>query len=472
MSHGPEMADAAVDGERPPQPPAEDAEHADDVPGAEAPFDFAAMRPAGALAKVARHEMFAQPPNKCQLGCCKLNSDFSENNAKWTGKEELGENRRERTGLELEQVQLTEQRLFYRRILMDLTPLEAKTMTTFGGNDLSASILYPQISVGAQLMQRIDYAGFVGASKEQLDTLRMGATKIHPRTLPTLQPGHGRGPHKYNHVNFNIAHLKLTPSEFVFAEDGTAVAGKKGVGQKQKRGLTTALGEFQKTVCCLTCGQIVSDKKDATGTDLADDDAVKVAFEKVQFYSVLGVAKQAFGYDEMKDELRDFYDDAVKVDSPYTTETALRTFAKGLWQKSKAYNKSFVNKKYDLEHQATTSAAAAAAQATEQADRLRTRDCTRLREMAKRTIAALEMDSVAAMEDKDQATMLRWHSVLCNTTEGTRMAGGRIKKGGSSTNKKARAEAIHSDLVTMCKLSGRASDSDDSDDSDDNETNG
>ena len=92
--------------------------------------------------------------------------------------------------------------------------------------------------------------------------------------------------------------------------------------------------------------------------------------------------------------------------------------------------------------------------------------------MAKRTIAALEMDSVAAMEDKDQATMLRWHSVLCNTTEGTRMAGGRIKKGGSSTNKKARAEAIHSDLVTMCKLSGRASDSDDSDDSDDNETNG
>ena len=202
------MADAAVDGERPPQPPAEDAEHADDVPGAEAPFDFAAMRPAGALAKVARHEMFAQPPNKCQLGCCKLNSDFSENNAKWTGKEELGENRRERTGLELEQVQLTEQRLFYRRILMDLTPLEAKTMTTFGGNDLSASILYPQISVGAQLMQRIDYAGFVGASKEQLDTLRMGATKIHPRTLPTLQPGHGRGPHKYNHVNFNIAHLK------------------------------------------------------------------------------------------------------------------------------------------------------------------------------------------------------------------------------------------------------------------------
>ena len=112
------MADAAVDGERPPQPPAEDAEHADDVPGAEAPFDFAAMRPAGALAKVARHEMFAQPPNKCQLGCCKLNSDFSENNAKWTGKEELGENRRERTGLELEQVQLTEQRLFYRRILI------------------------------------------------------------------------------------------------------------------------------------------------------------------------------------------------------------------------------------------------------------------------------------------------------------------------------------------------------------------
>ena len=204
------------------------------------------------MAKVARHEMFAQPPNKCQLGCCKLNSDFSENNAKWTGKEELGENRRERTGLELEQVQLTEQRLFYRRILMDLTPLEAKTMTTFGGNDLSASIQYPQISVGAQLMQRIDYAGFVGASKEQLDTLRTGATKIHPRTLPTLQPGHGRGPHKYNHVNFNIAHLKLTPSEFVFAEDGTAVAGKKGVGQKQKRGLTTALGEFQKTVCCLT----------------------------------------------------------------------------------------------------------------------------------------------------------------------------------------------------------------------------
>ena len=115
VSHGPEMADAAVDGERPPQPLAEDAEHADDVPGAEAPFDFAAMRPAGALAKVARHEMFAQPPNKCQLGCCKLNSDFSENNAKWTGKEELGENRRERTGLELEQVQLTEQRLFYRR---------------------------------------------------------------------------------------------------------------------------------------------------------------------------------------------------------------------------------------------------------------------------------------------------------------------------------------------------------------------
>ena len=181
------------------------------------------------MAKVARHEMFAQPPNKCQLGCCKLNSDFSENNAKWTGKEELGENRRERTGLELEQVQLTEQRLFYRRNLMDLTPLEAKTMTTFGGNDLSASIQYPQISVGAQLMQRIDYAGFVGASKEQLDTLRTGATKIHPRTLPTLQPGHGRGPHKYNHVNFNIAHLKLTPSEFVFAEDGTAVAGKKGV---------------------------------------------------------------------------------------------------------------------------------------------------------------------------------------------------------------------------------------------------
>ena len=63
VSHGPEMADAAVDGERPPQPPEEDAEHADDVPGAEALFDFAAMRPAGALAKVARHEMFAQPPN-------------------------------------------------------------------------------------------------------------------------------------------------------------------------------------------------------------------------------------------------------------------------------------------------------------------------------------------------------------------------------------------------------------------------
>jgi hypothetical protein len=70
VSHGPEMADAAMDGERPPQPPAEDAEHADDVPGAEAPFDFAAMRPARALAKVAWHEMFAQPPNRAARGHC------------------------------------------------------------------------------------------------------------------------------------------------------------------------------------------------------------------------------------------------------------------------------------------------------------------------------------------------------------------------------------------------------------------
>ena len=82
------MADDAVED----QALAEDAERADDVPAAEAvgagagaPIGFAAMRPAGASAKVARHEMFAQPPNKCKLGCCKLNSDFSENNTKWTG---------------------------------------------------------------------------------------------------------------------------------------------------------------------------------------------------------------------------------------------------------------------------------------------------------------------------------------------------------------------------------------------------
>jgi hypothetical protein len=313
-------------------------------------------------------------------------------------------------------------------------------------------------------MQRIDYAGFVGASKEQLDALRMGATKIHPRTLPTLQPVHGRGPHKYNLVNFNIAHLKITLSEFVFSEDGTTVRGEKG-RPKLKRNLTTAFGAFQKTICCLTCGQIVSDRKDATGTDLADDDAVKVAFEKVQFYSAGGSAKQAFGYDEMKDQLKDFYDDAVKVDSPYTNETALRTFAAQLWEKSKAYNKSFVNKKYDPTHQATTSAAAAAAQATEHADLLRTRDCTRLRDMAKRTIAALEMDSVAAIEGQDQQEMLHWHSVLCNTDNATQIAGGRITKGNSQAHKKVRAEAIYNDLVTMCKLSGRANDSDDSDDS-------
>jgi hypothetical protein len=65
------MADDAVED----QPLAEDAERGDDVPAAEAvgagagaPTDFAAMRPAGASAKVARHEMFAQPPNKCKLG--------------------------------------------------------------------------------------------------------------------------------------------------------------------------------------------------------------------------------------------------------------------------------------------------------------------------------------------------------------------------------------------------------------------
>jgi|EP01044_Picomonas_judraskeda_P024385 hypothetical protein len=85
--------------------------------------------------------------------------------------------------------------------------------------------------------------------------------------------------------------------------------------------------------------------------------------------------------------------------------------------------------------------------------------------MAKRTIAALEMDSVAAIEGQDQGEMLHWHSVLCNTDNATQIAGGRITKGNSQSHKKVRAEAIYNDLVTMCKLSGRANDSDDSGDS-------
>ena len=144
-----------------------------------ASFQFDAMRPLGSLTRLSRSLMFRHPQHLCKLDCCTLTTTYSQD-PKWKGDREL-------FGVELKQAQLAQQRSEYSKVFKRLLPIKAGSMSSFGGQDFAA-IEYPALSVGAQLLQQVDYGCFVGASKEQLDEMRtQSAHLIHPSTLPRLK---------------------------------------------------------------------------------------------------------------------------------------------------------------------------------------------------------------------------------------------------------------------------------------------
>lgn len=411
-----------------------------------APFDFSAMRPPGSLARLPRSLMFQHPQRICQLVCCSLTTTYSQDH-KLKGDRRL-------VGVELKQAQLAQQRSDYSKVLKRLRPLKAAEQSSFGGHDFPA-VKYPAVSVGAQLLQQVDYACFAGASKQQLDELRTGAeTLIHPSTLPRLKDCR---PYEYQPVNFNATHLKVTLREYRFDDAGQRVM--ENEKHSQTRGSTTSWDLYQKVVCCLTAGQVVSERKDIlTRHALSSDAEVRAAFEAIKYYSFKGVGKQAFKYEDAKDDTREFYEEAMKPDGAYTTETHLREQAEKLWRKSISYDAKCDNKsesyrmaKVEREMQANND--------LEKVTHLH----NRLYRSLKRVVADLQMDSVDGIKNLDAEHMIHWHSVITGSNKGFRVAGQPIDGRNRPGNKKARAEAIYHDINAVL---GHAIEDDDGEESD------
>ena len=398
-----------------------------------ASFQFDAMRPLGSLTRLPRSLMFRHPHHLCKLDCCTLTTTYSQD-PKWKGDREL-------FGVELKQAQLAQQRSEYSKVFKRLLPIKAGSMSSFGGQDFAA-IEYPALSVGAQLLQQVDYGCFVGASKEQLDERRtQSAPLIHPSTLPRLKSG--SRPYEYHSVNFNAAHLKVSLPEWRFDESGERLTAN---GKPLKtRGSTTSWDLYQKVICCLTAGQVVSERKDIlTGNVLATDVEVQTAFEAITYYTFKGVGKPAFKYADVKDAMRAFYDEATKPDSSFTTETHLRDEAEKLWQKSISYNANCDNKSQKY----YAALAARKLQAKHDFERA-IRDHNKLHQSLKRVVAELKMDSIESIKKQRKDEMIRWHSVIANSHEGLRISGEPIDRRDGPGNKKARAEAIFHDVHTV-----------------------
>ena len=452
------MADDAGD-DPPPQAPGNGAGGAQAAPAAaavvadEALHDFSQPRLVGPLAKLPRCEMFRHAQKDCTLDCCKLNEQFGgADNRLFTPTDDPAKNR-ELKGVELQQAQLAQQRDALGKAVKYPRPIKAELMTRFGGANLPQPINYPAVSVGMQLLLQADHAFFVGASRPQLDALRTGAggaAPVHPHTLPALKPGLA-GPYSYEPVKFNYSHLKIHPPQVKFDKN-------TGEEEDKSRYMDSSWVAMQKTICCLTAGQIVDTGKDVTtGESLVGAEAVKGAFEKIKYYNRHGKGQPAFNYDKMNQVLCAFYKDAVKVDSPYATVSALANKAGDLWRQTEIYNP-----KCDNKSQAFHKRKDAEKRADGDSLKAVSRQSNHKRAALKRAFAELSIDSVDGIKDQNKDKMLRWHAVFCGTQLGKRIAGQEIDRRNNPAGKKSRAEAIHGDLMTLLAAeydeSGKAQD--------------
>jgi hypothetical protein len=128
-------------------------------------LDCTIARPAGRLVKHSRDALFNQAHSGCELSCCRLVERFSVDNPK------RGDDGRQIVGTELRQMQFKEQRAELSAFIKHSRPIPAGEEKSFGGCD-QVAIDYAGSSVAKQILHQIDYAGFVGASKQQLDELR------------------------------------------------------------------------------------------------------------------------------------------------------------------------------------------------------------------------------------------------------------------------------------------------------------
>jgi hypothetical protein len=80
-------------------------------------------------------------------------------------------------------------------------------------------------------------------------------------------------------VKFNYSHLKIHPPQVKFDKN-------TGEEEDKSRYMDSSWVALQKTICCLTAGQIVDTGKDVTtGESLVGAEAVKGAFEKIKYYN-------------------------------------------------------------------------------------------------------------------------------------------------------------------------------------------
>ena len=78
--------------------------------------------------------------------------------------------------------------------------------------------------------------------------------------------------------------------------------------------IRTFFDGFQKIICCLTAGEILTTGEHPTTKHaIVGHETMKNALEGVKYYDRKGRGLQAFDYDnEVKDELRDFYAAAIQ----------------------------------------------------------------------------------------------------------------------------------------------------------------
>ena len=361
-----------------------------------------------------------------------LNERFSIGNAvrREDGSEVLGK--------ELRQKQFKQQRDELVKIVQHKGPMKASSEKSFGGSD-QAPIEYAASSVAEQMLHEADYAGFAGASKQQLDDLRKGTfglAPIHPDTLPALQLG--QRPYVYQTVNYNITHLRIAPQNLKFDETGNEILDAGAAAKHAKgRGSHTSFDGVQKIICCLTAGQMIKHgKHPTTGEQLAGHDALKSAVEAVKYYDRHGRGRQAFDYGNsaFKDELCAFYEAATKVGSSEKSEKHLSATVTKLWKRGALV--------YSAQHATNSDEAKAAKAAKKRFVQNVANGCNTKRACLQRTFEKLRMDSVDNIAGCEKDGMLAWHSAFCNTQNGVALSGSSI----SRTNW---AADIFSDLEKM-----------------------
>ena len=235
----------------------------------------------------------------CPLACCTLTHSYSNlSNPRNRLYDE--ETQQELNGVALAMAQLKQQRAAYRAQLKDLkAPKREVEMKTWAGVQLVGHNRYTVkvMSVGEQLLVRADHGWYQDLSQGALDALRISG--IPPPALPTHHKG------IYDKHDINWMHLS----------------------ESDNRRL------MQKTLLCLTAGQMVStgaDPKtgepypplavsvDGAATDapaLATVDALITAFEALPFYSFKGGHRRTFyplkgKFYDLHKELQKFYEEA------------------------------------------------------------------------------------------------------------------------------------------------------------------